>query len=99
MTIFVRFKFSTNFPILSFSLGCAVPQSTDTLESTLCPHPAGRTILEWAEQHWPIVIQDISVRFISSEHKVPLAAPLHEVSTLSLCYSEGLRLDVTATEA
>lgn len=31
-----------------------------------------------AVQYWPIVIlQDVSVGFVSTEHKVPLAAPLH----------------------
>lgn len=88
-----------NFPIFSSSQGCAVTQSSYSFKSTLCPHTAGRTVLEWTVQHCPIeMFQDISVRFISSEHKVPLAAPLHEVSTLSLCHSEWLRLDGTVTE-
>lgn len=34
----------------------------------------------WTVQLWPIAMfQDISVRFISSEQELPLAAPLHEV--------------------
>lgn len=85
MTTFIGFKFNGNFSVFSFSVDCAVTQSSYTFKNT----PSALPQLE--EQSWralcstgQLQFQDVSVRFISSEHKVPLAAPLHEVSTHTL---------------
>lgn len=62
---------------LGYSLAC-IPRLSSSQEGEAGLLLTKTRCKEWALQHWPVVIfQDISVRFVLTEHKVPLAASLH----------------------